>query len=193
MTTKDALDFLSAQLDLHLLPNTLRKKIGVDRELQIIRGISMEKEGVECGSEAIRAYFELLTRNVSGVPAAFVFNLDESGFQDWANRCERSVTVPAACGADVIGIPVDHSMKRSSLLVCIPAHETWLKPMLILPRKMIEKELLQQGINDRLSQFVYQGSGFITGDLFREWCAQVLFPETNTGKGDTTTGNTRCS
>jgi hypothetical protein len=162
---------LSAQFDLHLLPNALRKKIRVDGELRMIRGIPMEKEHLECDPEEIRAYFELLARNVSGVPAAFFFNLDESGFRDWTDRCERTVIVPATCGADAIGIPVDGSTKRSSLLLCIPADVTWLKRMLILRRKTIEKELLQQGINDGLGQFVYQESGFIMGDLLRKWCS----------------------
>jgi hypothetical protein len=177
MTSNDALDFFSAQFDVHLLPNTLWKKISVDHELPVVRGVPMEKERLECDLDEIRAHFELLDRNVTGAPAAFVFNLDESGFQDWADRLERMVIVPSACQTDKVGIPIDRYTKRSSLLVGIATDGTFLKPMLILPRKTIEKELLEQGINDGVGKLIYQENGFITGGLFREWCAEVFFPE----------------
>jgi hypothetical protein len=143
----------------------------------MIIGVPWEKERLACHPDEIRAYFELLDHNVTGIPAAFSFNLDESGFQDWADRRERMVIVPATVHDDRVGIPADRSTKRSSLLLCIVADGTSLKPMLILPRKTIERELLEQGINEGISMLVYQEHGFITGDLFKKWCVEVLLPE----------------
>lgn len=177
VTTEDAILFLAEQFNVHLLPNTLRQKVRSDRELKLIKGIPMEKQRLECDITEIQSYFALLSENVDDVPAPFVFNLDESGFQDWADRRERTVIVPSTCSDDRIGMPIDRATKRSSLLLCIAADGTWLKPLLILPRKTIEKELLEEGINEQLAQFVYQENGFITTQLFTNWCEQVFFPE----------------
>jgi hypothetical protein len=52
-----------------------------------------------------------------------------------------------------------------------------LKPMLILPGKTIEKELLEQGINDGVGKLVRQENGLMTGEFLKEWCLEVFFPE----------------
>jgi hypothetical protein len=137
----------------------------------------MEKQRVECDVAEIHSYFAVLSENVNDVPAPFVFNLDESGFQDWVDRRERSVIVPSTYRDDTIGMPVDRAVKRTSLLLCIAADGTWLKPLLILQRKTIEKELIEEGINEQSARFVYQENGFITAPLFTSWCEHVLFPE----------------
>jgi hypothetical protein len=49
--------------------------------------------------------------------------------------------------------------------------------MLILPRETIEREVLEQGINEELCKMVYQEHGFISTALFEEWCWDVFFPE----------------
>jgi hypothetical protein len=86
VTTKDALAFLAKRLGLHLLPDTLRKKIRGDHELWMIQGVPIEKKRLECDTTETRSYFEILNKNITGVPSAFVFNLDESGFQNWVDR-----------------------------------------------------------------------------------------------------------
>jgi hypothetical protein len=118
-------------------------------------------------------YFQMLTEKVSGVPAAFRFYLDESGFQDWADRRERTVIVPSTYTADKIEIPIDRDVKRSSLLVCIAADGAYLKLLLILPRKTIEKELFEQGITEESARFVYQEHNFTTTILFNDWSQGV--------------------
>jgi hypothetical protein len=70
ITTDDALDFLGMHFGLHLLPNTLRRKVSLDHELMMITGVPLEKERLACAPEEIAAYFELLDRNVAGIPAA---------------------------------------------------------------------------------------------------------------------------
>jgi hypothetical protein len=162
MTTEDAIDLLSMSFGLRLLPDTLRTKVSLDHELRRITGVPLEKERLACDPEEIAAYFELFDRNVAGIPAAFVFNLDESGFQDWADPRERMVIVPATVHDNKIGIPVNWTTRRSSLLVCIAADGPALRPMLILPRKTTERELFEQGINEEIGMLVSQDHGFIT-------------------------------
>jgi hypothetical protein len=89
----------------------------------------------------------------------------------------RHVMVPSTYEADQIPIPVDRVARRTSLLVCISADGSYLRPLLILPRKTIESELIEQGISEAHAKMVYQEHGFISTALFEEWCLEVFFPE----------------
>jgi hypothetical protein len=80
VTTKDALAFLAGHCDVHLLANTMRIKTRNAPELRMVRNVPMEKRRLDCDITEIELYFQMLTENVSAVPAAFVFNPDESGF-----------------------------------------------------------------------------------------------------------------
>jgi hypothetical protein len=176
VTTEDGLLFLSERFGVDLLPNTFRQKVRCDPELRLTKGIPMEKQRVKCDITEIHSSFTSLTENVNGVPSPFVVDLDESGFLDWVDRRERSVIVPSTCRDEKIGIPIDRATKRTSLL-CIAADGTWLKPLLILPRKTIQRELLDEGINGRSARFVDQENGFITTSLFTDWWKQVFVSE----------------
>jgi hypothetical protein len=94
--------------------------------------------------------------------------LDESGFEDWANHIKRTVIVHTTYRESEIAYLVDRATKKSLLLVCIAADETYLKPMLILPRKTIEWEVVEHGISETMCKMMYQDHDFISTGLFEE-------------------------
>jgi hypothetical protein len=124
----------------------------------------------------VESYFGELARLIDGKSAAFIFNLDESGFQVWADKRVRHVIVPACYERDEIPISVDRAAQRKSLLVCITVYDTYLRPLLILTRETIERVLIEQGINSELAVMDRQEHGFISMVLFKDWCHEVLFP-----------------
>jgi hypothetical protein len=111
---------------------------------------------VNCDPHKIQEFFDRLKQDVERLPSAFIFNLNEPGFQDWADRKKRTVIVPATYQESEIACSIYGATKRSSLLVCIAADGTHLKPLLILPRKTIEPEVLEQGITESMCKMVYQ-------------------------------------
>ena len=56
----------------------------------------MERERVACNSDDIDNYFDYMKRVIGDVQAAFVFKIDESGFQDFSDAKETTVIVPAS-------------------------------------------------------------------------------------------------
>jgi hypothetical protein len=96
---------------LRLLPNTFQKKVRVSAELWMIRSIPMEKDRLECVMTAVEFYFDKLSENVADVPAAFIFNLSESGFQDGVDRRERTVIVSSKRKVEKIGIVIGRGTK----------------------------------------------------------------------------------
>jgi hypothetical protein len=49
--------------------------------------------------------------------------------------------------------------------------------MLILPRKTIEWEIVEQRISKAICKMVYEEHEFISTAVFEEWCWEGFFPE----------------
>jgi hypothetical protein len=131
-------------------------------------GVSFGIRKVYCDLEKVQDIFDQLIPHAEGILFGFIFNLDESGFEDWACRSKRTVIILATYRESEITCLVDRATKRSSLLVCISVDGTYLKLMLILPWKTIEREVVEQGISEVMYKMVYQEYGFISTGLFEE-------------------------
>ena len=106
----------------------------------------MESDRVDCDPEEIDEYFVNLENILDGsIPAPFVINIDQSGFQEWADKRNLIVVVPADFTQDEIKIPVARTTKRASILAGIAADGSTITPAVIVPRKTIEMELFENG------------------------------------------------
>jgi hypothetical protein len=86
-------------------------------EVKSVIGIPMETERVECNQGHVADFYDELEAVVDGIPAAFVFNVDESGCCEWSDRAEAMrVLVPADFPGDRVNVPVDHHSKRSTIV-----------------------------------------------------------------------------
>jgi hypothetical protein len=68
-------------------------------------------------------------------------------------------------------------MKRGSVLPCSAPDGSWLKSRLILPRKMIGKDLFEHAIKEESAKLLYQEPGSPTTILFQEWRCKAFLPE----------------
>jgi hypothetical protein len=81
----------------------------------------MEKERVFCDPQSIDDFYTYLESRIDEIPAALVYNLDESGFQEWADARMTTVFVSAYYDRDEIEVPFDRSQRRATMLGCIRA------------------------------------------------------------------------
>ena len=72
-----------------------------------------------------------------------------------------------------ISIPVKRESKRSSLIHCIAADGTALKPLLIIPRKTIDSIANCNNVLIKRSQ----EKGFANTELIKLWLKRIFFPE----------------
>ena len=112
-----------------------------------IIGIPIEKERAQVTQESINKHFEDLSRNITGIPARFIFNADESGFQDFVDSSEVHVIVPSSYHEETINVPTDRSQKRATMLATIAADGSFLKPLVIMQRKTYENDIMEAGYN----------------------------------------------
>jgi hypothetical protein len=99
------LDWLQTQHHLAILPDTLRHLIRRCADFKTILGVPTEAKRCCLTIEAIEQHFSQLAQETENVPPAFIFNADESGFQDFADVHEIQVIVPASFVHDSIEIP----------------------------------------------------------------------------------------
>jgi hypothetical protein len=75
-----------------------------------------------------------------------------------------------------ISLPADRSIKRSTRVAVIAPDGTGVKPLIIVPRLTIERELSFWGSEVTKVIFKYQVHGFVTIQLFEECVDKVLLP-----------------
>jgi hypothetical protein len=100
--------------------------------------------------------------------------MDETGCDDFVDKRVHKVVVPEGYVRRTIPVPADRTFKRATLVGAIPASGEALKPIIIVPRETIEKELRLWGYTNPGFTFLYQENGFITKSTFDLWVRTVL-------------------
>ena len=101
----------------------------------------MEKERYEFDEKLIDDYFVKLSRLLDGVPIGWLYNIDETGQQDFVDAREIHIVVRKEIDVKGLKYPVDRNGKRSTLIHCICSDGTFLNPLFVLPRKTIDDEV----------------------------------------------------
>lgn len=125
-----------------MLIKTLYKLIQRVPQLKIVNGKKMESDRVYCDPEQIDSFYDRLEEILSqGIPSAFVINVDESGYCEWVDEIE---------------ISVDRNSKRASMMAGICADGSSLIPGVVIPRKIIEVELFENGYTEDKVTIIHQ-------------------------------------
>jgi hypothetical protein len=119
--------------------------------------------------EVIDDHFNRLAQNTANVSASFIFNIDESAFQEFVDAHETEVVVPASFPHDSVTVPMNGSGKRSAMLAAISAYGSYLTPMVIVQRKTYEIHLCESGFAPEGVMIAYRERGFIDRNLIGPW------------------------
>jgi hypothetical protein len=169
--------FIKTYFEIDIIPDTLRHILRREEKIKAVEGVPMEETRVFADHDEIVRYLTELAELIIDVPAYFVFNMDEMGHQDWADRQVSVVYVPSEEPNDQIPIPIDRGGKRLTLVATIAADGSALKPMIIVERHTCDSDLRLFGIDESKCLIVFQKSGFITKALFDDWFGQIFLPE----------------
>jgi hypothetical protein len=177
ITYAELLDCLQYHHGIVISADTLRHRMSAINSVKITRGIPMEAERVAVDPAVLTEWYKEQARRVEGVPRQFVFNVDETGCCDYADRREFRVLVPAACDALSIPVPVNRHSKRSRLTAWIAADGNRMRPFVIVERVTAERELADYGYDSSSVAMVSHENAFMTSRLFEKWGEDVFFPE----------------
>jgi hypothetical protein len=97
-----------------------------------VPGVPMEAERIQASNEDIIKWYEELADLIKGIPAAFIYNMDETGCSEFVASCKLIVVVPDDYKEETIPVPIDRHSKRSTLTGCVSADGKALKPFVII-------------------------------------------------------------
>jgi hypothetical protein len=156
--------------------DTLRHHIRTIETVKTVVGVPMEAQRVAVNPDDIAEWFTILEEKVRGIPADWIFNLDETGCAEFQDTHEMRVVVPVEYEGDTIPVPVDRHSKRSTLVGCISAGGYRMKPCILLERATVESELHLYGYGPENVMMAQQDHAFMTTLLFQLWADEVFFP-----------------
>ena len=135
---------------------------------KIVVATPMEKERYTFRKKEIEEYFNTLKRLLVNVPVGWLFNVDETGQQDFVDAKKIHIIVPENINSKDIKYPVERNGKRSTLIHCICSDGTFLKPFFVLPRKTIDTEIFDI-LDPKSIHFDYSPPGFVNNEIFCKW------------------------
>ena len=136
-------NWIYKNFNIDLSVNTLIKIIDRSQTMKSCIGLPMEQARAEVPLEVIIDYYDRLSRYLEAlnIPPCFMFNVDESGFQEFVDAVPVPVIVPIDYNDDTVAVSVNRNKKRASMIGCISADGSALKPMIVTSRKRITTSL----------------------------------------------------
>jgi hypothetical protein len=171
------LDWLYYEHQFTILPDTLRHLIRRADAFKTISGIPIELKRCALPAEVIEGDFNCLAQNIANVPASFIFNIHESGFQEFVDTHKIQVVVPVSFLYYSVKVPVNRSEKRSTILAALSADGSDLTSVVVVQRKTNGINLCESRFTPEAVMIVHRRRGFIDRNLFDLWESRVLFPE----------------
>jgi hypothetical protein len=114
---------------------------------------------------------------IEGIPAHFIYNMDEMGHQESADRHEKICYVPMRHTQPHVYYPVPRSGRRITLIGCIAADGSYCKPFVMIPRKTYDLDLALTGLTEEKVTVDLQRKGYTDKITFLTWINIVFLPE----------------
>jgi hypothetical protein len=126
-------EYIEATWEVEIDRDTVWRSLARDPRIKSCDARPMEDKRLAVTDEQIEEHFHKLVNLVSGVPAHFVFNMDEMGHQDWADRQTNTCYVSSEVKENYVYVPVSRTGRRITLVTCIAADGSSIKPLVIIP------------------------------------------------------------
>ena len=183
---EDIAEFIYLSFDISIQYDTLYRLIIHSKFTKIADATIMESVRADIPLETIRMHYARLKSVLETyqIPPEFVFNIDEIGFIDFIDMKKRHVVVPEYAPEKLV-LSVNRATKRVTMIGGIALDGTKLRPLIILPNKRIDKELIQNGYGQRNALYCYQENGFINSSIFDHWAQTIFIPEIQRRRDET--------
>ena len=176
---EDIREFCLENFELVVNIKSLRNLINRCVDFRTVRGVPLEDTRLYASHDQIIEYFDQLQEKftIGMVPASFVYNVDESGFNQFVDARTTIRIVAASYSHNSIPVGITRAEKRATLIACVSADGSAVKPLVVLQRQTIEAELLTRGYTADKVVLARSAKGFVTTELFLQWCEHVFLPD----------------
>ena len=167
--------FIENDLQIDATRETIRNALCADEVFRTVEVKPMEEGRFGLSPAAVEKHFVDLGIAINNVPAPFIVNADETGFQEWCDFKNMHSCVPAEFTEKSLDYPLKRCGARSTALIGISLSETLLLPLVIVKRSTLDMELIENGYGDK-AVYAHSPSGYITSDLYSQWFSESLVP-----------------
>jgi hypothetical protein len=121
--------------------------------------------------ETIEEHFARLEKEIENGPAAFIFNADELGFQEFVGSREVQGIVPDAFEHDSVPFLSNRSEKRAAIFAEVSADRMCLKRFIIIQEKIDETDLFESSLKPQKMVIAHRERGFLNRIAIARRCA----------------------
>jgi hypothetical protein len=159
-------------------------------ELDHAKAYPQEDARMNITKETARIHIANLINYVKDVPTELVFNIDEVGSQEWADRKPRSVIIPHQERPRKIHYSVRRSQKRISCIAAISMAGDTLMPLLIIHRKTVDQAVWEEGWRNG-QDFLLRcnDTSYVTRDIFKDYLTEVFLKYVGTVRASMNLGD----
>jgi hypothetical protein len=176
-TIRQVKEFIARTFHVSLEKTTLGHLLERDPRFRTCPGVPMEDLRIAVTPQQIENFFREAFSVIEGVPAHFIFNMDEMGHQEWADRKQVVCVIPSFHQDNHVNVPVPRTGKRITMIACITLDGSFLKPTIIVPRKTVDTDLILTGMTSEKVTVKSQPHGFINTSIFDSWFEETFIPE----------------
>jgi hypothetical protein len=136
----------------------------------------MEEKRVHYNRAQLLQWYTELGNTIKNIPRYFIFNMDETGVDDFVDSHDILVAIPRQGSDKKVSIPISRNSKRATLTGFIAADGSALKPLVIMSTGSIIEDIEEAGYTPDKVQFIYQSHGFMTKRIFQYWMQEIFIP-----------------
>jgi hypothetical protein len=174
---KQTREFIYETWGIQIMPNTLCHIISKIKELRSCLAKPMEDARLHVTEEDVYNWFVRLRDAIEGVPSAFVYNMDEMGHEEYADRKEKKCVVPSHVQGQVF-YEVSRQGKRITLVACVASDGSFVRPNIIISRATYDDDIVLFGIKPGENIDIYsQSKAYMDKDIFYTWIRDSLIPD----------------
>ena len=161
-------EYIEAHFEKEISDDTLRHIIANNFKdnVKVVDGEPLEDKRFKVSYDAISGYLDKLASILPFIDYRFVYNLDETGEEEFVDTRSIKVLVPSDFPDKKAKIPVRRGKKRFTIVHCICTDGGFIPPYIIVPRKTINSDIYKIYNPDQIC-FKYQQKGFMNDVLFK--------------------------
>ena len=161
LTLSQVVGRLEAEKHKVVTTNSLQKTLTREKIAKTIIAHPEEAGRLLMNPDEITRYTTQAVAQLNNVPAALVFNMDETGINERANSTAKKVLVDFNSTETSTKYAKENNTDHATLVACIAADGTAMKPLVIITQATIRERLVQEGWTPRKAMFAHTESGYI--------------------------------
>ena len=174
MTLSQIVDTLARLNHKHVSVDALRMALKRRKSVKFITAIPIQACRLRLDDASVQRFLARTEALIRNIPAAFMFNMDETGINPLANAKKQRVVVHRGFPGRQTRYPVERNMAHSTVAACIAADGTAIKPLVVVTHRTTREAVRLNCWGEDKVWLRHTESGYLTHELFMGWLRGIF-------------------